>query len=318
MSADSPVRTVGSRVQKVTVFATPPSLRGTTVLVTGATDGVGRALVEQLAGAGAALVFTARDAQKGARVRAEVIARTGNDDVHVVELDLADLGSVCRGAASIAAANPHIDVLIANAAHQARGARTVTVDGFETTLAVNHLGHSLLIALLDEPLRAGAPSRVVIVASEAHRRARGGLDFDDLMVERGTFRPRLAYNRSKLANILYARELAFRMEGSGVVVHSAHPGGVDTPMLQRSFRAPLLQPLYPLMRDHVLITPDDAAAGLLRVALDPAFEAVSGEYHELGRPARPSDAALDDGAAQRLWALTADLVGSSAGRTLRS
>lgn len=306
------LRTAGSRVQKVTALASLPSLGGTTAVVTGGTDGVGRALVEQLARAGATVVFTARDPHKGQRVETEVIRSTGNHDVHVVELDLADLASVDRGSASIAAAHGSIDLLLANAAHQARGARTVTVDGFETTFGVNHLAHVRLISLLDEPLRTGAPSRIVVVASEAHRRARGGLDFDDLMMERGRFRPRLAYNRSKLANILYARELAFRLDGSGVTVHAAHPGGVDTPMLQRSFQHPLVRPLYPLMRDHVLITPDDAAAGVLRVALDPRCATSSGDYFELGRNARPSSDAQDDRAAQRLWSVTRDLVGTTA------
>jgi NAD(P)-dependent dehydrogenase (short-subunit alcohol dehydrogenase family) len=119
------------------------------------------------------------------------------------------------------------------------GARTETADGFE------------------------------MIASEAHRRARGGLDFDDLMMAEGRFRPTLAYNRSKLANILYAREYARRLEGSGVDVVAAHPGAVDTPMTRALIDYPVLRNLYLLFR-RGLISPDDAAGGLLRVALAPS------------------------------------------------
>jgi NAD(P)-dependent dehydrogenase (short-subunit alcohol dehydrogenase family) len=200
------LRSLGTRAQKVTALASPPDLDGKVVVVTGGTDGVGRALVEQLARLHATVVFTARNRAKGERVRSEIVSATGHDDVRMVVLDLADLASVRSVAAQIAADHPRIDLLIANAAHQAGKERTTTADGFEMTFGVNHLGHALLLALLDGPLRAGAPNRVLIVASEAHRRARGGLDFDDLMLEHGRFRPKLAYNRSKLANILYARE----------------------------------------------------------------------------------------------------------------
>jgi retinol dehydrogenase-12/retinol dehydrogenase-13 len=300
---------VGTRVQKVTALVSPPDLDGTVVVVTGGTDGIGRALVEQLAGLHATVVFTARNVAKGDRVRAEVAKATGNDDVHMVELDLADFASIRTGAHTIASQWPRIDVVVANAAHQGGKQRTVTTDGFETTFGVNHLGHALLLSLLDEPLRAGAPNRVVIVASEAHRRARGGLDFDDLMMESGRFRPKLAYNRSKLANILYTRELAFRLDGSGITVNAAHPGGVDTPMMRQNFQHPVMERLYPPLRDHLFISAADAASGLLRVAIDPDLAGITGEYFELGRPARPTDAALDDRAAQRLWSVTRDLVG---------
>jgi NAD(P)-dependent dehydrogenase (short-subunit alcohol dehydrogenase family) len=307
-------RTLGRRVQPVTALARAPDLEGKVVVVTGGTDGVGRALVEQLAKLHATVVFTARNPEKGARVRGEVVRSTGNEDVEVVTLDLADLASVRDGAETIRARHPRLDLLIANAAHQAGKARTVTADGFETTFGVNHVGHALLISLLEEPLRAGAPSRVLVVASEAHRRARGGLDFDDLMMSTGRFRPKLAYSRSKLANILYARELAFRLDGSGVDVNAAHPGGVDTPMMRSNFERPAMRRLYPLLRDHLFISADDAGAGLLRVALDPALAGTSGAYFELGCPARPTDAALDDRAAQRLWSATEELLGRGARR----
>ena len=239
MSTDASAgyRTVGNRLQRVHALEHLPDQRGRVVLVTGGTDGVGRALVDQMAGTGATVLLTARNRTKGAAVRDAARATSGNDDVSVVDLDLASLASVREAAAAILSGWERLDVLICNAAHQAGKQRTVTVDGFETTFAVNHLGHALLVQLLEERVVASAPSTILVVASQAHRRSRGGLDFDDIMLERGDFRPRLAYSRSKLANILFARELARHLAGTGVDVNAAHPGGVDTPMMRGELRA---------------------------------------------------------------------------------
>lgn len=307
--------TIGTRRQKVTAMVSPPNLSGSVAVVTGGTDGVGRAVVERLAELGATVVLTARDVAKGERVQREVERSTGNVDLHVIAVDLADLRGVRSAGRIIASRWPHIDLVVANAAHEGGGGRIETVDGYEMTFAVNHLAHAQLFRDLEEPLCTGAPGRVLVVASEAHRRARGPLDFDDLMMRRGEFRARVAYGRSKLANILYARELAFRWRGSGVIVHSAHPGAVDTPMMRRNFERPLLRPLYPVLRDHVFLTADDASRGLLRVALDPRLDIASGDYFELGSLNRPNDHALDDEAAERLWRVTDELLASAEQRS---
>ena len=312
-AAPSGYRQLGNRFQKVQALDRLPHLAGRVALVTGGTDGVGRSLADELARARATVVLTARNRPKGDRVRAEIAAATGNDDVHVVDIDLAELASVRAGADAVVERWERIDLVICNAGSQAHGARTVTTDGLETTFGVNHVAHALLVQLLDEQIRAGAPSRVVVVASEAHRRARGGLDFGDLMMARGKFRPMLAYNRSKLANILYTRELARHLAGSGVDVNAAHPGGVDTPMMRGNFRNPALHAMYPLVRP-VFISPDDAAAGVLRVALDPALAGTTGEYFELGVKKEPSAAARDDAAARRLWSVTEELLASPSSR----
>jgi NAD(P)-dependent dehydrogenase (short-subunit alcohol dehydrogenase family) len=298
----------GNRLQRVLALDPVPDQRGRTVLLTGGTDGVGRALAEQLAAAGATVALTARDLAKGERVRTEISCATGNDDVHVVTLDLADLASVGMGARVVRDTTAHLDVLIANAGSQTHGPREETADGFERTFGVNHLGHALLVRELEPLLRASAPCRVVIVASEAHRRAKGGLDFADHQMARGRFHPTLQYNRSKLANVLYARELARRFAGAGIDVVAAHPGGVDTPMMQANFRNPVLHALYPAFAHTVLISPDDSAAGVLRVALDPALTGHTGDYYELGRPATPTATAQDDATSARLWAVTDDLL----------
>jgi len=295
-------------VQRVRTLDPVPDQRGRTVLVTGGTDGVGRALVEHLAAVGATVRFTARDATKGERVRSEVVSATGNDDVRVVLLDLADLASVRAGARTVLDTTERLDVVITNAGYQAHGPREVTADGFERTFGVNHLGHALLIHELEPLIRASTPNRVVIVASEAHRRAKGGFDFDDLQMARSKWQATLQYNRSKLANILYARELARRLAGTGVDVLAAHPGGVDTPMMRGNFRNPALRALYPALRHTVLISPDESAAGVLRVALDPTLTGTTSEYFELGRAATPTTDAQDDAMAARLWDVTTTLL----------
>jgi NAD(P)-dependent dehydrogenase (short-subunit alcohol dehydrogenase family) len=302
-------RTIGRRLQRVQALAELPDLTGRVTMVTGGTDGVGRALAEQLARSGAVTLLTARDAAKGKRVANEIKSATRNEGVHVVGLDLADLSSVREAAADTLRRFDRLDLLVANAGYQeAGGGRVETAQGFEMTFGVNHLGHALLIGLLEEQLKASAPSRVVIVASEAHRRSRGGLDFDDLMMTRGKFQGGLAYARSKLANILYARELSNSLSGTNVTVHAAHPGGVDTPMMRQHFRGPVMHSLYLALRTAQLITPEDAAAGLLRVATDPELVAPSGQYFECGIHKRPKPMAEDDDAARRLWSITQDLL----------
>jgi NAD(P)-dependent dehydrogenase (short-subunit alcohol dehydrogenase family) len=301
-------RHVGNRLQRVEGLAEVPDMSGRVALVTGASDGVGQAVARQLAETGAVTLITARNQAKGGQIRDEIGKATGNDTVDVVELDLANLASVRKAAATVLERWDRLDILVCVAGHLAQGARTETADGFETTFGVNHLGHALLARLLVDRLRASAPSRIVFVASEAHRRAKGGLDFDDLMMAKGKFRPTLAYNRSKLANILYTREFALRLEGSGVGVNSAHPGAVDTSMVRAFFDRPVLRSCHPLVR-RMLISPDDAAAGLLRVALDPLLTNTTGRYYERGLLTELGAMARDDDAARRLWSVTEELIG---------
>jgi NAD(P)-dependent dehydrogenase (short-subunit alcohol dehydrogenase family) len=304
-------QTLGKRLQRVLALSRLPALPGRVVLVTGGTDGVGRALVEQLATTGATVLFTARDRAKGDRVQTAVQRITENEEVHVVDLDLGDLGTVRSAAQSVLEQWDRLDVLICNAGQSAAKKRRVTTQGFEMTFGVNHVAHALLVQLLEDRLRSSAPSRIVVVASEAHRRARGGIDFDDLMMEQ-RYRPGLAYSRSKLANILFALEESRRLRGSGVDVNAVHPGGVDTPMMRSNFQKSLVQPVYRALRLVLLITADDAAAGVLRVALDPALAGTTGQYFEIGKVRAQGDTARDEVAMQKLWAATDELLGQAA------
>ncbi len=183
------IRHVGNRLQRVEGLAQVPDMSGRVALVTGASDGVGQAVARQLAETGAVTLIAARNQAKGRRVRDEIIKATGNNTVDVLELDLANLASVRDAAETVLERWDRLDLLICVAGYLGHDARTETTDGFEMTFGVNHLGHALLARQLTDRLRASAPSRVVFVASEAHRRARGGLDFDDLMMSEGEVRP---------------------------------------------------------------------------------------------------------------------------------
>ena len=253
------------------------------------------------------VVAPARDQAKGARVVNEIRSSTGRTDVHVIALDLADLASVNAAADRVLRGWDRLDLLITNAGVGGPRERRETVQGFEYTLGVNHIGHAALIDRLLDRLKASAPSRIVIVASEAHARSGGGLDFGDLMLRR-RYRRGVAYGRSKLANVYHARELARRLGDTAVTVAAAHPGGVDTPMMRDNFSGPISRRLYPAFRRYFL-APEDAAAALLTVALDPELVDTTGHYYEIGIAKQPKPVALDDAAARRLWNETQRLIG---------
>ena len=299
--------TLGNRLQPVKALAQMPDLRGRVALVTGGTDGLGRQIVGHLASAGATTLLTARNASKGERVLAECQLDKTDADIHVIPLDLASLQSVARAADDVLERWSRLDLLVCNAAHTPGKSREETAEGFELTFGVNHLGHAALVKRLEPLLRAAEPSRVVVVASEAHTRTGGGLPFDDLQAE-SSYRRSRTYARSKLANILYARELSRRLEGTGVAVYVVHPGGLDTPMMQSHFRSPLGKLMYSPLRRWLFISASDAAAGVLRVGLDPSLPQPSGAYFELGTEKRPHPTALDDAAAGRLWDTTESLL----------
>jgi NAD(P)-dependent dehydrogenase (short-subunit alcohol dehydrogenase family) len=269
------------------------SVDGKTCLITGATSGIGRSTALALAGMGAQLVLLCRDRAKGQAV-AEEISRAA---AHPPALLFADLGvqaEVRRVAAEYLASERPLHLLINNAG-VVNLQRAVTADGIEATLAVNHLGYFLLTTLLLDRLRASAPARIVNVASDAHKF--GGLDFDDLNNQR-RYSPMRVYGQSKLANILFTSELARRLAGSGVTVNCLHPGAVATGLGKNNgaWARVLIGFLRPFFR-----TPAGGAATSIYLATSPAVEGVSGTYFANCREKRPSRAAQDAVAAQRLW-----------------
>ncbi|HVE86459.1 MAG TPA: SDR family oxidoreductase [Myxococcales bacterium] len=277
-------------------------------LVTGGTSGLGKAAAQALAAEGAAVILVARDPARGLQVQRELRAATGNQEVHALAADLSSMESVRGLAGEVRRRWERLDVLI-NCAGAIYRDRQLSADGYELTFALNHLGHFLLTNLLLDRLEAAGRSRIVNVASEAHRP--NAIDFQDLHSARSygysgdLFRP-TAYGRTKLANILFTYELARRLQGTGVTANCVHPGfvasgfGRNNPGLL-TFAFTLLRPLA--------ASPRAGAEPLVYLACSPEVEGVSGGYFIKKKPARSSPASYDAAAAERLWAASAELTG---------
>jgi NAD(P)-dependent dehydrogenase (short-subunit alcohol dehydrogenase family) len=278
------------------------SMHGKVVIVTGANTGIGKATALGLARRGATTVLACRDLQKGHAAMAEIRAQTDAAELHLLRLDLASLESVRAFARDFAARFSRLDVLIENAG-VSTAQRQVSADGYELDFAVNHLGHFLLTRLLLPQLKAAAPSRVVVVSSSVHKGA--ALDFDDLQGKR-RWSMMGSYSRSKLANMLFTRALAKRLEESGVTVNALHPGVVASE-LARDFPSP-----FRWLARLLFKSPETGARTSLFVATAPELASVSGGYFANARAAKPGRAALDDVAAERLWEVSEKLVESGA------
>jgi NAD(P)-dependent dehydrogenase (short-subunit alcohol dehydrogenase family) len=280
-------------------------MEGRIVLITGGNAGLGRETAVALASAGADVVITTRDPQKGGMARAAIRARS-NRDIETMELDLAQLASVREFAKRFSDTHDHLDVLVNNAGVML-GSRLETVDGYEMTFQVNHLAPFLLTNLLRDQLDAGDDARVVNVASVAHGSARRGLDFEDLQSKRGRYRPFDVYGKTKLANILFARELGRRWDGSDVTAIALHPGFVASRFGRDGDSAFPMNLLFPLVKPFAL-TPEQGAQTQVYLASAPELAGITGGYWVKSAPATPSAAAQDDAAAARLWEVSEQLV----------
>jgi len=275
-------------------------MNGKTCLVTGATHGIGLATARALAAAGATVLLHGRDAALGAALAAD-IGRAGGA-ARFVCADFLHLEQVRELAAQLAQL-PRLDVLINNAG-LIDAARLCTAEGYDATFGVNHLAPFLLTNLLLPKLAAAGAARIVVVASEAHRRA-GWLDFGDLMNTRvGYLR---AYARSKLANLLFVRALARRLRGSALTVNAAHPGVVRS-QLFRGLPAPLRFALATAARPFTRSLEQGARTSIY-LACAPQLAGASGGYYRDCRRIEPSAAARCDEAAARLWSESARLTG---------
>jgi NAD(P)-dependent dehydrogenase (short-subunit alcohol dehydrogenase family) len=273
---------------------------GKICVVTGANTGIGRETARGLAAAGATVVLACRNADKGEAARKDIATTTGRTDAVVLQLDLADRGSVRSFVSSFEERFERLDVLVNNAGLWTT-ARSATADGLETTFAVNHLGPFLLTRLLEARLVRGAPARVVNLSSALHRRAK--MEWDDLQFERRKFNGPAAYAQSKLANVLFTRALARRLEAQRITVNAVHPGVVRTELARDYPR--WLTAIFHLF----LISPQSGARTSLHVATSEEGGRMTGGYFEKCRPVQPSRAALDDEAAERLWTLSERLLG---------
>lgn len=282
-----------------------------TVVITGATSGLGRAAALAFAGQGSRVILVARDAARAQALLADLQRANPVADPAAVVCDLAESTELRAAARQIGALTDRIDVLVNNV-----GAifpvRALTSDGIERTFATNHLAYFTLTSLLIGPLLAAGSGRILCTASKAHRGMR--LDFDDLQSARNYCGYGLlgqnAYGRSKLCNLLFTQALARRLKDSRVTVNAFHPG-ILTSSFGEGTRGPYGVALR-LARRFVGVSAEDAARDLLTLATDPALAGVSGRYFERGRPVMPSRAACDTATAERLWLASVQLAGLDA------
>jgi len=268
-------------------------LAGKLCVVTGGTSGIGRATAILLARAGASLVLVGRSAAHG-REAVAAAKGAGAPTVDVLLGDLSERDEVRRIADQILTRHPRVHALVNNA-----GAlflrRKLSADGVEMTWALNHLSYFLLTELLHDRLLESAPARVVNVASEAH--ASGFIKLDDP----GRLTGASAYQQSKLANVLFTRALAKRLQGTGVTANAVHPGRVDSGFgYNNGWIWRLIRPIV----HRNTITPAEAANAVARLVTDPRLDAVSGRYFDTGYEAAPAPQAMDDALAERLWRLS--------------
>ncbi len=277
------------------------SIDGKTCIITGANSGLGKATAEQLARMGAHVVMVCRSREKGERAKAEVEKKSGSSSVELMVADLASLDSVRKLAHEYQESHDSLHVLLNNAG-VARIRRSITADGFETTFQVNYLSHFLLTNLLLPLLKRSAPSRIVSVSSVAHYG--GHINLDDLQLKRG-YGVMRAYSQSKLAQVLFTRELARRLEGTGVTGNCLHPGAVAThiwgkPLGPASFLGKVTR-LF-------MVSPKKGAETQVYLASSRDVEGASGEYFERKREKRSSAESYDATLAEKLWDASAAMT----------
>lgn len=287
-----------------------PDLSGRTALVTGASGGLGLAITSALVARGARVIMPVRDPAKAERARARI--PSGPGETTVLEADLMDLASVRRLAEAVRDRFAALDLLVNNAGISSQPL-TLSAEGVESQFATNHLGHFALTSLLLDLLAKGEDPRVVTVVSALYKQAR--LDLDNLDGARG-YAPGRAYNRSKLANVLFSRELQRRLESAGSPVRSfaAHPGMAKTP-LHSTYPSPALRLLTRAAAAAIGRSAEDAAVPVLYAATAPAAEPGS-VYGPSGprtgprvRPEPVTGPGADDASARVLWRRSEQLTG---------
>ena len=281
------------------------AMKGKTIVATGATSGIGAAAVLALAGMGARIVVIARDEARAKATMRKLEATSPGLDHRLHLADLSRMAEARKVGTAIAAGEPRVDVLINNAGAIFSN-RRVTPEGLELTFALNHMAYFVLTEALRERLIATAPARVVSTSSIAHERA--SLDFGDLQSAKG-YGGLKVYSRSKLANILFTRELARRLAGTGVTANCLHPGVVATRFGESS--GGMAELLIPFLRPF-FISAEKGADTIVYLASSPQVADTTGGYFIKRRIAEPSAAARDDAAAKRLWIESEKLANAGA------
>ena len=261
------------------------------ILVTGATDGLGRRVASDLAAGGATVLVHGRNRERLDSTLGGIRGETGSERLDSYLADLSSLGEVRALAQQVLAEQDRLDALVNNAGVIARERRE-SEDGYELTFAVNYLSHFLLTRLLLPLLRDSAPARIVNVASAGQ----SPIDFDDVMLEHGYSAMR-AYRQSKLAQVMFTFELAERLGDGGVTVNALHPASLmETKMVRETF-------------GYTMSTVEKGAEATVRLATSPELEGVTGRYFDGTREARADRQAYDEGARKRLWDLSEELCG---------
>ena len=279
--------------------------RGRVCVLTGATAGIGLAAAEALGARGWRLVLAGRSPERGEAALSLLRSRVPALDARFVYADLSIIAEMDRLGRQLAAEEPRIDVLVNNAGTFVFD-RRVTPDGLELMFATNHLAYFVLTRHLLPSLKAAAPARIVNVASIAHRRE--SLDFDDLQSERRFF-GMTAYSRSKLANILFTRELARRLAGTGVTANCLHPGVINSNLAENN--RPFVRGLVRLVKRVAGKSTAKGAETIIHLATAPEVAGTSGGYFDNCRAVSPSPQAQDDAAAVKLWSVSEALAGSA-------
>jgi NAD(P)-dependent dehydrogenase (short-subunit alcohol dehydrogenase family) len=262
-----------------------------TILVTGATDGLGKRVARELAAKGTTVLLHGRSPERLEATLEEIRSQTSSQKVGSYLADLSSLAAVRDLADRILSEYDRLDVLVNNAGIIVQE-RKESEDGYELTFAVNYLSHFLLTSLLLPLLKGSAPARVVNVASAGQ----SPIDFDDPMLERGYAAMR-AYSMSKLAQIMFTFELAERLSDTGVSVNALHPASLmDTKMVQETF-------------GYTMSTVEEGTEAVVRLAVSQEVEGVTGRYFDGTREARADGQAYDKEARQKLWELSEELCG---------
>ena len=291
------------------VCTSQAKLEGKTVIVTGANTGIGKETALDLATRGARVIMACRNLRKAEEALKEIVQKSGNKNIVAKRLDLASLKSVREFAEDVNNNEARLDVLVNNAGLIVK-TLTTTEDGFETTMGVNHLGHFLLTNLLLDLLKKSAPSRIVVVSSTAHNSpwfTTTGFNFENMNGEID-YSPNNAYGQSKLANILFTRELARRLNGIGVTANSLHPGVIYTE-ISRNALSTLQSIFVNYIFPHFAKTSFEGTQTTIHVAVSEELDGVTGLYFVDCKEKKPEETALDDEAAKKLWQVSAELVG---------